>query len=178
MAKSWAKWCACKVARLLSGSVQSSFPQDIRCCKCTLLTPHCLFASCLCWIMGISSYDKARTGIDVDATESSESGRHVESPRSAKSPLSKRILAVIWDSLDKSPEERALIAKLDWFILSNVCVAYFVKYLDQTNVSNDHILFEMLSLTHSGLQCLCIRNERRPRAQREWLESSYNILDH
>lgn len=117
--------------------------------------------------MDISSYDKPRTDIDVDATESSESGRHVESPRSANSPLSKRILAVIWDSLDKSPEERALIAKLDWFILSNVCVAYFVKYLDQTNVSNDHILFKMLSLTHSGLQCLCIWNERRPRAQRE-----------
>lgn len=51
-----------------------------------------------------------------------------------KQPLSKRILGVIWDSLDKTPKERALIAKLDWWILSYVCVAYFVKYLDQTNV--------------------------------------------
>lgn len=49
-------------------------------------------------------------------------------------PLSKRILGTIWDSLDKSPEERKLIAKLDWWILSYVCVAYFIKYLDQTNV--------------------------------------------
>ena len=30
-----------------------------------------------------------------------------------KRPLSKRILAVIWDSLDKTPEERAFIAKID-----------------------------------------------------------------
>jgi ACS family pantothenate transporter-like MFS transporter len=51
-----------------------------------------------------------------------------------KKPLSKRILGVLWDSLDKSPRERALIAKLDWWILSYCCVAYFVKYLDQTNV--------------------------------------------
>jgi hypothetical protein len=50
-------------------------------------------------------------------------------------PLSKRILGVIWDSLDKSPEERAFIAKADWWILSYCCIAYFVKYLDQTNVS-------------------------------------------
>jgi ACS family pantothenate transporter-like MFS transporter len=49
-------------------------------------------------------------------------------------PLSKRILGTVWDSLDKSPEERKLIAKLDWWILSYVCVAYFIKYLDQTNV--------------------------------------------
>lgn len=54
----------------------------------------------------------------------------------AKRPLSKRILAVVWDSLDKTPEERSFIAKIDWWILSYCCIAYFVKYLDQTNVSN------------------------------------------
>jgi ACS family pantothenate transporter-like MFS transporter len=30
-----------------------------------------------------------------------------------KLPLSKRILAVVWDSLDKTPEERAFIARID-----------------------------------------------------------------
>lgn len=43
--------------------------------------------------------------------------------------------AVVWDSLDKAPEERKFLAKIDWWILSYCCVAYFVKYLDQTNVS-------------------------------------------
>jgi len=51
-----------------------------------------------------------------------------------KIPLRKRILGVLWDSLDKTPEERRLIFKLDWYILTYVCLAYFVKYLDQTNV--------------------------------------------
>lgn len=53
-----------------------------------------------------------------------------------KRSLRKKILSVIWDSLDKTPEERAFIAKIDWWILSYCCIAYFVKYLDQTNVRN------------------------------------------
>jgi MFS transporter, ACS family, pantothenate transporter len=39
--------------------------------------------------------------------------REVEPFVRPKRPLSKRILAVIWDSLDKTPEERAFIAKID-----------------------------------------------------------------
>lgn len=60
-----------------------------------------------------------------------------------KKTLRKRIAAVLWDSLDKSPEERRLVFKLDWYILTYVCLAYFVKYLDQTNVRmirNDRII--------------------------------------
>jgi hypothetical protein len=56
-------------------------------------------------------------------------------------PLRRRIMAVIWDSLDKTPEERAFIAKIDWWILSYCCIAYFVKYLDQTNVSGRFLHF-------------------------------------
>lgn len=52
-----------------------------------------------------------------------------------KKSLKKRILGIVWDSLDKPPEERKFIAKVDTWIMSYVCVAYFVKYLDQTNVS-------------------------------------------
>jgi hypothetical protein len=60
----------------------------------------------------------------------------LEQQTEAKRPLKKRILAVLWDSLDKDPEERKFIAKIDWWILSYCCIAYFVKYLDQTNVSD------------------------------------------
>lgn len=59
----------------------------------------------------------------------------VHSP-SQNTTLRQKILAVIWDSLDKTPEERAFVAKADWWILSYCCIAYFVKYLDQTNVSS------------------------------------------
>jgi ACS family pantothenate transporter-like MFS transporter len=86
---------------------------------------------------------------------------------SQRLPLSKRILGTIWDSLNKSPEERKLIAKLDWWILSYVCVAYFIKYLDQTNVGlllfssfflwNDSNLFSI----GTGFKCICLGNERR-----------------
>ncbi|GKT45089.1 pantothenate transporter liz1 [Colletotrichum spaethianum] len=44
-----------------------------------------------------------------------------------KRSLRKRIAAVVWDSLDKTPEERKFIAKIDWWILSYCCIAYFVK---------------------------------------------------
>ena len=57
----------------------------------------------------------------------------------SRKPLSKKVLRVIWDSLDKDPKERALVTKLDWWILSYICIAYFVKYLDQTNVSNAYV---------------------------------------
>lgn len=40
-----------------------------------------------------------------------------------------KIAGVVWDSLDKTPEERRFIAKVDWWILSYCCIAYFVKYL-------------------------------------------------
>lgn len=55
--------------------------------------------------------------------------------QSRKNTLSKRILRIVWDSLDKSPEERRFVSKVDAWIMSYVCFAYFVKYLDQTNVS-------------------------------------------
>jgi hypothetical protein len=71
-------------------------------------------------------------------------------------PLRKRLLAVIWDSLDKAPEERAFIAKVDWWILSYCCIAYFVKYLDQTNVTNAYVsgMHEDLDMTGNDLNYL------------------------
>ncbi|KAK6217366.1 pantothenate transporter liz1 [Colletotrichum tabaci] len=73
-----------------------------------------------------------------------------------KRSLRKRIAAVVWDSLDKDPEERKFIAKIDWWILSYCCVAYFVKYLDQTNVSNAYVsgMKEDLHLTGNDLNYL------------------------
>jgi MFS transporter, ACS family, pantothenate transporter len=73
-----------------------------------------------------ANQDKLNT--EVVEADASSSDTH-------RKPLSKRILGTLWDSLDKSPEERKFVAKLDWWILSYVCIAYFIKYLDQTNVS-------------------------------------------
>ncbi|KAJ5690826.1 hypothetical protein N7462_005218 [Penicillium macrosclerotiorum] len=42
----------------------------------------------------------------------------------------------IWDTFDKSPEERRLLFKLDSAILTFASLGYFIKYLDQTNINN------------------------------------------
>lgn len=68
----------------------------------------------------------------VDAAAATDASSKDYHPRR---PLSKRILSVLWDSLDKDPEERKFVAKINWWILTYCCVAYFVKYLDETNVS-------------------------------------------
>lgn len=69
-----------------------------------------------------------------------------ESQTQQERTFKQKFRALIWDSLDKSPEERRFIAKIDWWILSYCCVAYFVKYLDQTNVS-----FSLFRFTSSCL---------------------------
>lgn len=45
-----------------------------------------------------------------------------------------RLKGSIWDTWDKSPEERRLVQKVDWWLLSYACIAYFIKSLDQGNV--------------------------------------------
>ncbi|KAI0026214.1 pantothenate transporter liz1 [Xylariomycetidae sp. FL0641] len=75
--------------------------------------------------------EKASSSPSVDLTAA-------ECPRLGRT-WKQKIAAVVWDSLDKTPEERRFLAKIDWWILSYCCVAYFVKYLDQTNVSNAYV---------------------------------------
>jgi MFS transporter, ACS family, pantothenate transporter len=41
-----------------------------------------------------------------------------------------------WDTLDKSPEERRFLFKLDAALLSMASLAFFLKYLDQVNINN------------------------------------------
>ncbi|KAM0800804.1 putative MFS transporter Liz1/Seo1 [Usnea florida] len=42
----------------------------------------------------------------------------------------------VWDTLDKSPEERRFLFKLDFALLTFASLGYFIKYLDQANVNN------------------------------------------
>ncbi|EMD31479.1 hypothetical protein CERSUDRAFT_119703 [Gelatoporia subvermispora B] len=45
----------------------------------------------------------------------------------------------IWDTWDKSPEERSFLAKLDACLLTYAALSYFSKYLDQQNVTNAYV---------------------------------------
>lgn len=44
-----------------------------------------------------------------------------------------------WDTFDKSPEERRFLFKLDAVILAFASLGYFIKYLDQVNISNAYV---------------------------------------
>lgn len=44
-----------------------------------------------------------------------------------------------WDTFDKSPEERKFLFKLDAVILTFASLGYFIKYLDQVNISNAYV---------------------------------------
>ncbi|KAJ4416539.1 hypothetical protein N0V82_006661 [Gnomoniopsis sp. IMI 355080] len=63
------------------------------------------------------------------------------SPSSQKQSLSLRhkIRSVVWDTLERSPEERKLIAKIDFFILTWAGLTYFSKNLNTNNVSNAYV---------------------------------------
>ncbi|KAM3075376.1 hypothetical protein ACMFMG_007185 [Clarireedia jacksonii] len=48
----------------------------------------------------------------------------------------KRWTSYVWDSLDKSPEERRFLFKLDLAVLTFASLGYFIKNLDQSNINN------------------------------------------
>lgn len=45
----------------------------------------------------------------------------------------------LWDTFDKSPEERRFLFKLDAVILTFASLGYFIKYLDQVNINNAYV---------------------------------------
>lgn len=52
-----------------------------------------------------------------------------------KAPKRKPI-SYLWDTFDKSHEERAFLFKLDAALLTFASLGYFIKYLDQININN------------------------------------------
>ncbi|KIW13588.1 hypothetical protein PV08_08777 [Exophiala spinifera] len=53
----------------------------------------------------------------------------------AQNPVQTR-RSYFWDTLNKSPEERRFLFKLDAGILTITCLGFFIKYLDQANLVN------------------------------------------
>ncbi|KAF7556552.1 hypothetical protein G7Z17_g1348 [Cylindrodendrum hubeiense] len=48
----------------------------------------------------------------------------------------RRIAGLFWDSFEGDPRDRKYVRKLDSFMFTTICLGYFIKYLDQTNISN------------------------------------------
>lgn len=46
---------------------------------------------------------------------------------------------LVWGETPSDPKEARLLVKIDWFVLSFVCLLYWVNYVDRLNVSNAYV---------------------------------------
>ncbi|KAK3046673.1 hypothetical protein LTR09_011887 [Extremus antarcticus] len=58
----------------------------------------------------------------------------------------------IWGEPPPTKEERRLLFKIDWFILSYVCLMYWVNYLDRANLNNAYVSGAEEDLGFKGTQ--------------------------
>ncbi|KAK8051104.1 hypothetical protein PG993_002489 [Apiospora rasikravindrae] len=81
----------------------------------------------------------------VVPSDTKEHAAPAESPRASDTnsdsvPVSRQgkrtWRSYLWDSLDKSPEERRFLAKLDAVVLTFASLGYLIKFLDQVNVNS------------------------------------------
>ncbi|KAJ6623551.1 major facilitator superfamily domain-containing protein [Mycena sp. CBHHK59/15] len=61
----------------------------------------------------------------------------------------KKTRTVLWGERPSTHEERKLLFKVDWFVLSFVCLQYFSNYLDRANRANAYVsgMKEALDMT-------------------------------
>lgn len=71
----------------------------------------------------IADVKDAMSDGEAEAGNSSVANTVYVDTNNRKLPFSIRVLRVLWDTLDKTPEERAFIAKIDWWIFSYACIA-------------------------------------------------------
>jgi len=73
-------------------------------------------------------------GLEIAESPSSDASLHAEEVIQEKPR--RKWQSYIWDTLDKSPEERKFLFKLDSAVITFACLGYFIKYLDQANINN------------------------------------------
>ena len=50
-----------------------------------------------------------------------------------------RAKVAVWGQTPTDPREARLLVKIDWFVLSFVCLLYWVNYVDRLNISNAYV---------------------------------------
>lgn len=70
--------------------------------------------------------------VPVEVSSSLSDGE-TQGPAQEKT-LRQRIKGIIWDTLERSPEERRFLAKIDFFILTWAGFTYFSKNLNTNNI--------------------------------------------
>ncbi|KAL2428807.1 Pantothenate transporter liz1 [Exophiala dermatitidis] len=88
----------------------------------------------------MAAYDKTVEagvqGVAAGSPRESTNSLHHNDAGPIKAKPQRTWQSYIWDSLDKSPEERRFLFKLDAAVLTFASLGYFIKYLDQININN------------------------------------------
>lgn len=85
----------------------------------------------------VSDSPTKEAGVTVDTSSLNDSGSDSAAAAKHIQAVPKRTWrSYLWDTFDKSPEERKFLFKLDGILLTFASLGYFIKYLDQINVNN------------------------------------------
>jgi ACS family pantothenate transporter-like MFS transporter len=87
------------------------------------------------------SPDKDLTTVEAKTLpqpQSQEPSPEASLTENKKKPLKRRIREILWDSFDRTPEERWFVHKIDFFILTWASLSYFSKNLNTNNVSKSN----------------------------------------
>ncbi|KAI9744924.1 MAG: hypothetical protein M1818_001850 [Claussenomyces sp. TS43310] len=93
-------------------------------------------------------------------TQVVESPKPWEKPgaRGATHRFLRSVQRYIWDDPDKPKEEKLFLFKLDFFLLTYSCLAYFCKSLDQANINNAYVSGMKEALHMNGSQLTYMSN--------------------
>lgn len=85
---------------------------------------------------------------DVSVTQKQIPSQYIDISSSTLTPeeleqrdnsLSYRIKKFFWDGTGKHPREQKYLVKLDFFLLTSSCLGYFIKNLNQSNVTTAYV---------------------------------------
>ncbi|OIW34138.1 MFS general substrate transporter [Coniochaeta ligniaria NRRL 30616] len=86
--------------------------------------------------MAVDSDYKRAASHSLSPTRSSASGEEERVVHLVKEQPKPSWKSYLWDTFNKSPEERRFLFKLDAVLLTFASLGYFIKYLDQININN------------------------------------------
>jgi ACS family pantothenate transporter-like MFS transporter len=86
--------------------------------------------------MAVNTDDKHAVSESLSAARSTSSDEDDRIARLIIEEPKANWKSYIWDSFNKSPEERRFLFKLDAVVLTFASLGYFIKYLDQVNINN------------------------------------------
>lgn len=84
----------------------------------------------------VASGHTKEAGVVVDSDSLTETALDAAAVKQVQVSPKRTWRSYIWDTFDKSPEERKFLFKLDGILLTFASLGYFIKYLDQINVNN------------------------------------------